>query len=321
VPLYWSEQAQSCTSGDDGVHFTQQPPDRSNSTSATVSWSYVDGIGTTPSVTCAFDHATAADCTNVLSRTFTSLGDGGHEFEVRLSDQSQVLGQIQSAWIVNTFTPVTFVFRPSYFTTSSHPTFSYQSGDPEPIAFYDVRFRHATPTTGFSAWATPTGGAHRTSGSMSIGGVGQGEDVCVEARATDDLGNVGGWSTQQCTARMVDDHSSLLHHPSTSRYWSRGTGSGYYFATYTRTYRTGQVLTIAGRSVRRAAILVTTCPTCGSLLITFAGHKVAGFRLYSKTRRLSVLIGLPTFAVGTGLLALKTTGGRVTIDGVGLSAT
>jgi len=73
--------------------------------------------------------------------------------------------------------------------------------------------------------------------------------------------------------------------------------------------------------VRRAAILVTTCPTCGSLLITFAGHKVAGFRLYSKTRRLSVLIGLPTFAVGTGLLALKTTGGRVTIDGVGLSAT
>lgn len=74
-------------------------------------------------------------------------------------------------------------------------------------------------------------------------------------------------------------------------------------------------------TIDRVGILVTTCNTCGTAGIYFHNSLIAQLNLYSSSSRHQVLMTLPTFALTTGAIAVKSmvNAKTVRIDGIALS--
>ena len=76
---------------------------------------------------------------------------------------------------------------------------------------------------------------------------------------------------------------------------------------------------------KRIAILVTKCPTCGSIQVFWNGVLKATFNLNAASTLFKQLVTVPTFAsVQSGTLRIvvsSATGSAVEIDGVGFSQT
>lgn len=208
-------------------------------------------------------------------------------------------------------------------TTMTQPAWSRQSSTSFTAAWSaadrwsqvqtkDVRFRQAPWNGGFGAqtdWKTDT-----TDNSGLVAGV-AGRSYCFSARATDAVGNEGGWSAERCTATPVDDRT--LAHTSA---WTRGTNSAYYLGTYTSTKTNSAKLTRTGMQVKHLSLLVTTCANCGKVKVSFGGTTLGTFDLASSSTVRKKIVFVKSFtSVQTGTLTIQhvsPTGKTVYIDGV-----
>jgi hypothetical protein len=219
-------------------------------------------------------------------------------------------------------------------TAPTVPTFSQPSGKftiatKVPVAWsatdsgsgvynYDVQVRAAPYNGGFGGfgpWLTGTAG---TSGTYNGSA---GNTYCFKARARDLYLNVSAYSNgNKCTAVPVDDPSLAVGAGS----WTRHTGAAHNFKkTYSEATAKNATLTLAGVHAKRLALLVQTCPTCGSVTVLFNGNAIGSFNLTSASLTRKVLLTLPAFSsVKTGTVAIKvtSTGKKVDIDGLGVSA-
>jgi hypothetical protein len=182
------------------------------------------------------------------------------------------------------------------------------------IGTKDVRFRQAPWNGGFgeqTGWKSAT-----NENSATVAGV-AGTRYCFSARARDEHGNEGGWSSERCTATPVDDRTLTR---SSSTAWNRGTSSSYYLGTYTSSKTNGAALVRTGVQARHLALLVTSCQTCGSVKVSFNGTSLGTFALTSSTTTRKKLISVKTFdTMQTGTLKIQVvspTGRTVYVDGV-----
>jgi len=252
--------------------------------------------------------------------TATGLSTGTHTVTAQAIDQSGNVGTWTATFRSDVTPPAVPAFSaPTASTYLTSPvTYSYRSTDVgSTVASYDLRYRVATPTSGFSGYITPSGWAGRTSTSVPVG-LSPGQEVCVSARARDAAGNVSAWSADRCTGMPLDDWSL-----SPSSGWTRTTGTAYFRGTATTTRTYAATLSKAGVTARRIAIVATTCPTCGSVSVYLGGVYVGAVSLTSSTTAYRRVLALPLLAANrTGTLLLRTRSTAfVAIDGVALRRT
>ena len=146
-----------------------------------------------------------------------------------------------------------------------------------------------------------------------------GYEYCFSVRARDKVGNVSAWSADRCVSSPLDDRSLT-----SSRSWSRLTGSGHYKSTVTQTTSKSVSLTRTGVQTKRITLLVTKCPTCGSLAVYWGSTKIASVGLYASTTKRRQLVAirlLSTLRSGTLTIRSTSSGHRVMVDGVAFRRT
>jgi ELWxxDGT repeat protein len=253
--------------------------------------------------------------------TVTGLSTGGHTFTAQAIDQSGNVGTWTATFRSDVTPPAVPTFTAPTATTylASPVTYSYQSTDVgSTVASYDLRYRTATPTSGFpSTYSTQSGWTRRTSTSVSVA-LSPGQEVCVSARARDAAGNVSAWSADRCTGMPIDDRSL-----SASSGWTRVIGTAFFRGTATTTRTYAAMLSKGGITARRIAIVATTCPTCGSVSVYLGGGYVGSVSLTSSTTGYRRVLALPMLtSARTGTLVVRTRSSAfVAIDGVSLRRT
>ncbi len=146
----------------------------------------------------------------------------------------------------------------------------------------------------------------------------KGYTYCLSVRSRDKVGNVSGWPTERCTAFPLDDRSLAASYG-----WTRGVGSGYYTGTFTNTRTKGATLTRTSVQARSIAVVVTRCPSCGSIAVYWNGTLVRQISLYASTTMHKQITTITTFATArAGTVTIKTlNAGTVRIDGLAISRT
>jgi hypothetical protein len=202
-------------------------------------------------------------------------------------------------------------------TLASSVTVSYGARDQSGVAAYDVGWRRARYDGGYGAWQLPASWQKTTATSRTHGLV-AGSTYCFRVRAYDRLGNVSAWSRQACTARALDDRGLT-----TGAHWRRTTADRFYLGTATVTTVRGAKATRAGAQVQRVGLVVTRCPTCGSVRVSIAGAVVGQVDLRSDVQHRQRLVMLPPIArLRSGKVVIEVTsptGRLVQIDGMVLS--
>jgi hypothetical protein len=143
-----------------------------------------------------------------------------------------------------------------------------------------------------------------------------GNTYCWVALGRDRAGNVGDPGSQKCTAYPVDDRGLTR-----SGSWSAGKGSAYYRGTFLSSTAAGASLRL-GVAFRHLALVVTTCPTCGSVSVRFWSKFVTKVSLHSTKTHNHVIIPIAssTALKSTTVKLVQASGGkRVRIDGLAVS--
>ena len=92
-----------------------------------------------------------------------------------------------------------------------------------------------------------------------------GYTYCFSVRAHDAEGLTSEWASfQPCTALPLDDRSLVK-----SARWTAVKGSNFYLGTALRSTRINATLRLTGIDAAWIGLLATTCPTCGTVEITF----------------------------------------------------
>src|SRR5262249_13155501 len=146
---------------------------------------------------------------------------------------------------------------------------SWAASDPSGIVDYQVRSRTATSTSGFSAFTLVDPGAvtHETyHGTLDT-------TVCFSARAEDGALHTGPFSAERCTSVPIDDRGLTAHA------FTRVKANGYFFGTYSVATASHATLTSKHITALRLAVLVTKCPTCGRIQVTWNGTVLGTFSL------------------------------------------
>ena len=190
-----------------------------------------------------------------------------------------------------------------------------------PIASYDVRYQRARWDGRFGAWTPLLTESPLTTATVTTT---PGYTYCFAVRARDTTGAVSPWTGRDendmdtgCSASPFDDR--LL---TRSDGWRALEHEKFYRSTALRTDARGARLTVSGVAAQWVALLVTTCPTCGTLRVHWASSSDDVRRtisLYAPVRRDRQLIPVASpGSVGRGTLSLSvaSTGKPVTIDGV-----
>jgi hypothetical protein len=155
-----------------------------------------------------------------------------------------------------------------------------------------------------------------TSGNLALVA---GSTYCLSVAAHDVDGYVGPWSAERCTATPLDDRSL-----SRKGSWASGTGSAYYRGTWIRSTALGATAVRASVQAKRISIVVTTCPTCGSVKVYWGSTLLRTVSLVSSTAANRKVIAVATFASvrsGTVTVKVSTSGRKVLVDGLAISRT
>jgi hypothetical protein len=216
--------------------------------------------------------------------------------------------------------PYTVLATPSVATlttfqrqTSFAVSWSAPNGS-DTVASYDVRYQSASTAGGFGAWTT----WQSTTTDTTAGFAGTpGSTYCFAARARDAGGNVTRWSAYRCTAVPIDDTATFA-----AGTWTRSTGSAYYLGTFSVSPALGDTLTLANVSAKHVSLLVTKCPTCGTIQLLWNGTVLQTISLRSSTTRTAQLltaINLGSLQTGAVSAQVASSGRPVEIDGLGVS--
>jgi hypothetical protein len=204
---------------------------------------------------------------------------------------------------------------PTVLTTTS-TTLRFSATDDRRVRDYQVAIRGAGTGQALGSWSYPSTWAHLTTGSLALSRLSTGSTHCYVVRARDDAGNVSRWSPQVCVTVALDDRSWSR----TTSGWATSTSSAYYLGSASATSRSSQVLRRTGTRTDAMTLVVTRCPTCGSVGVYDDGVLVAKVSLYASTTVRRALVAVPLGGRRAGTLTIKTlsTGKPVVIDGVAL---
>ena len=198
----------------------------------------------------------------------------------------------------------------SFRTSLSIPLTWSASTDPESgIDSYTVERRTAPPNGTFGSYSQIG-----TTDATSMSSPGQaGSSYCFRVAATNGEG-LSATSVERCTSLPVDDRGLTA----VGR-WARRTGIGYYLSTFTRSSTKGAVLK---RSIvaKRVALVVTKCPTCGTVKVFLGTQLLKKVALTATTTKKKQVVSVATFTTtrsGTLRIKVVSSGKPVTIDGLG----
>jgi hypothetical protein len=202
-------------------------------------------------------------------------------------------------------------------TTASSGTVSFHADDPSGVAAYDVSWRRARYDGGYGAWQLPASW-QKTTATKRTHWLAAGYTYCFKVRAYDRLGNTSAWSLPTCTARTLDDRGLAA-----GARWQRSSGHRFYLDTVTSTTAHGAQAWLGDARVRSLGVVVTRCPTGGSIRVSIAGAVVGDVDLHAAVRHRQRLVLLPPMSgLQSGKVVIKVTsptGQLVQLDGIVLS--
>jgi len=216
---------------------------------------------------------------------------------------------------------VTVVSPPTLFRSSRavQVGVSY-SDDKSGVADYDVRYRYADwNDASFSDYLYPDDWQFRsgsaTGASFTFTGV-PGRTYCFSARARDESQNVSGFSPERCTVVALDDRALTR-----SAGWTLGGDATAYERTVSRTSTYGAKLTLRGAKAAHAAVLVTTCRTCGTMGVYLNGRLLKKVSTYSSVSSRRVVLVQPGFSYRDATITLKLldTSRTLIVDGLAVT--
>jgi hypothetical protein len=262
---------------------------------------------------------TAADAgVHTFSLGVTLMNAGTWEVRARDKAKSDITGAQAGISVTTTATAATATITRLLAWKASTSVAVSWGGTPGsyPISSYDVRYKRAAWNGTFGLYTMWRSASTATSGTFAGAA---GNTYCFSARARDSHGGPSTWTADTCTATPLDDRS--LTRGGT---WSAGTGTPYYLETYVNSTSLNASLTRTSVQAKRFAIMATTCPTCGSVKVYWAGSLLKTISLASTTTVNKKLITVTTFSTvktGTLKLVVGTSGKQVRIDGVAISRT
>lgn len=143
-----------------------------------------------------------------------------------------------------------------------------------------------------------------------------GSTQCLRVRGWDFAGNVGFFSPPSCEAIPLDERSM-----SATGSWTDLSASSYYRGTAMSSTTAGSELTV-GASYRNLAVVVTTCPGCGTLRVFRGATLLKEINLTSALRVHKKVIQVDsatTVQSGTIKLRQSSAGEAVIIEGLAVS--
>jgi hypothetical protein len=243
------------------------------------------------------------------------LTPGRHTGYARVTDPSGRQSPVVTrSWSVDATAPTTTFGTAPSVLTSTTATLTWTATDlgGSRVASHDVRQRSAAPSGRLGGYVYPTSWrALRARGLAAR--LSPGYQYCWSVRARDVAGNVGPWSAERCTAVALDDRALRA-----TSGWTRGTSTSAAYGTWSRARRSRVSLTRASVEGRRIALVVTTCPTCGSVDVVHAGRTLGRVSLRSPTTAHRQVRLLPAQSVTrSGTVVVRTTSSRtVYVDGM-----
>jgi hypothetical protein len=210
--------------------------------------------------------------------------------------------------------PMASITEPAHlFPASKTLTVRYSATDTiSGVARYDV-IRRSAPWNG--TFGTPTV-SHVTATSQSFTGT-PGNEYCFSVIAYDKAGNASAQTSERCGVVPLDDRDLGL----ATTGWTRGTSSGAYLGTVTRTTTAGAKLRKTGAQLNRIALIVTQCSTCGRIAIYFNGTLWRTISTFASSTHYKVVLIQPLTYLKTRTIELKAVdaGKKVVIDGLSVA--
>jgi hypothetical protein len=233
------------------------------------------------------------------------LPSGAHTVVITATDPAGNNASAAVTFRVDATAPTTTPAAPPRTLTTSAWRLSWSGKDTgSGIASYDVAWRYQGGT-----WKSPSAWSATTTTSVVLH-VAAAKTYCWHVRARDAAGNLGAWSTERCGRSPYDDRAL-----SVSSNWVRKTGSGYLFGTLTSTTVSGaRATSTASLSGARVDLVVTRCPTCGSVDVYIGSTKIGRIST-AGPQAARVLVSLRSSSKRTGRLVLVARSGPVSIDG------
>lgn len=263
---------------------------------------------------CRLDTATAwTTCDSTWS--LSALPPGRHTAYARVTDPSgKQSAAVTRSWSVDATAPTAALGAVPSVLTGAAFTLTWTAADSggSGLSSYDARERYASSAGRFGGYVYPAAWQGLRARSLALR-MGPGYQYCFSTRARDLAGNVGAWSAERCTAVAFDDRAM-----SATSGWTRGTSASYAYGTWSRAARSAVSLSRGSVQGRRIVLVVTTCPTCGSVDVYHAGIRLGRVSLYSAKAAYRQLRWLPLQSVTrTGTVVVRTTSSKgVYVDGV-----
>jgi hypothetical protein len=145
-----------------------------------------------------------------------------------------------------------------------------------PVTF-DVRYRSASPRSGFGDYVDLAGPTEETSTRLEAD---DGMTYCFSARASDQAGNASPWSGELCSVAPLDDRDLAG-----AAQWTRRSGSKFYRETLKLTRGADSSLIARDVRVRAIRVVVQRCPGCGRVAVFFNGNRVDTIDLHAGRTR------------------------------------
>ena len=313
VQPWWSNATGACSFGVTGVGIRAEVGRVTNARNATFRLRDTEAAPVGPAFACTVDGAAVA-CDAGRPLAVLDVAAGSHVLDVDVES----VGHATFGWLVDLTAPTVTLHAPAAVTVSRTVTIGYSGSDVggAGLAAYDVRYRTASWNGGLHRWLQPAAWQATTSTRVSLRAL-LGHTYCFAARAHDRAGNVSSWSATQCTAVPLDDAALAAVGA-----WRRTTSTAAFRHTLSVSATAGAELRLANAYVRRLALVVRTCPTCGRVEVYRGGVLWRSVATRSARVHNRVVVMLPAIAVRTATIHVRPAGGRpVYLDGVAVSAT
>jgi hypothetical protein len=230
-----------------------------------------------------------------------TFDDGEYRLAAR-AKKNDVHDWAASYFTVDTTPPQTSITTqyPQLLTRSYfYASWTLKGRDIDPV--FDVQQRLDSPFQGLGDWVTR---AHTDRHSMKFT-LEPGETVCVRARATDALGNVGDWSRELCRTRYVDDRD--LEGWRDSAGWKAMAFSNNIEGTALVSKAHGATVTLPNVGVRTLVLFGRKGPYGGSIEIRIGGDVVDRISLKSAEPKAATLFRSDWRSPRNGRLVIEVT--------------
>jgi hypothetical protein len=177
-------------------------------------------------------------------------------------------------------------------------------------AVVDVQTRYAELNGSFTAWKLYKSGLTGTSTSLTGS---YGRTYCFQVRSRDASGVASGWSKQRC--RTIPARSTAFTY---SAGWEPRASSEYWSGLAMRTTRQGATAS-KGVVAERVYLVVSKCPTCGTISVSWKGNVVKTISLVAPFPTRRALVSIASFSSpqsGTLKVTVTSSGRPVILEGL-----